>query len=155
MKEKVLKNYLLVTIDEVPQISLIDEVNISDKILLASPIFHSWLRNDEVGVVGIKFSSWMINQGYLSKKEKAVITKWSGSDSDFEIYFGPTTEHNSKSSLDEVVLFTSIIKLDKTLHGISFPMFGATIDKGEMERLESIIPRWGGEKQPEPEEPEE
>lgn len=139
---QILKNYMMVTIEEVPKCSMIDEPNNSEKIMLASPIFHSWLRNDSEGVIGLKFSSWMINNGQLTKKEKDVIALWSKSETDFEIFFGKTREYNPEKSLDEVVLYTSILKLDKVQHALSFPLFGASVDKKEMALLEASLPPW-------------
>lgn len=84
----------------------------------------------------------MINQGRLSKKEKELIKKWNCSDSDYEIFFGSNRDYNSENSLDEVVQYTSIIRFDKSNHGIAFPLFGANLDKKEMAELEVNLIKW-------------
>jgi hypothetical protein len=117
----------------------VDEDLVTDKIQLSSPIFHSWLRREGNGVVGLKFSTWMINTTVLTKKEKETVGKWEKSDSEFAIFFGGAKEYDEDASSDEVVKYTSIVKLDKVNHGISFPLFGPTLDKVEMAQLETKL----------------
>lgn len=136
------RNYITITIENVPKVQVMDEVDNNSKIKLASPIYHSWLRSEKSGIVGLKFSAWMINQSFLSKEEKAILKKWGKSNSDFEILFGDKTEYDVEKSKDDVVLFTSILKMDKTTHAISFPLFGVSVDKKEMAELEAMVPRW-------------
>lgn len=144
MEEKQVKvnNYLVITIEDPPRCQLIPEAEIHEKIIQRSPIYHSWLRNDDVGIVGIKISSWMINFGRFTKAEKEIIDRWIKLDSDMEISFGNKHKHNEKNSTEDLVLYTSILKLNKTQHGISFPMFGPALDKKEVVKLEANLNKW-------------
>lgn len=136
--EKTVKNYMAITIEQTPRISLIDEDNIGDKIINSRPIFHSWLRNKKVGIIGIRFSAWMINQTLLSKAEKDLINSWN-TESDYELFFGEEKEFDSENSIDDVVKYTSIIKLEKGVHGVAFPLFGTSMSKAEIANLESTF----------------
>lgn len=140
------RNYITITIEDSPKILAMEEADNNSKIKLASPIYHSWLRSDDNGIIGLKFSAWMINQSFLSKEEKATLKKWGKSNSDHEIFFGDHRDYNPEKSKDDVVLFTSILKMDKTTHGISFPLFGVSVDKKEMAELEANIPKWKSDK---------
>ena len=130
------------TIEDVPRIGIIDEDGLSQKMVQPGPFYHSWLRKEPTGVVGIKFSSWMISQGLLSKKEKEIISKWNKSKTDFEIYFSGREEYDTEISNDEVVTNTSILKLAKNSYAMAFPLFGSTIGKTEMSVLESNLLLW-------------
>lgn len=133
--------FLTISIDDPPRIALLDEDAINGKMVLPAPFYHSWLRG-AAGIIGVRFSSWMINQGLLSKKEKEVVAGWNKSKADHEVYFSPSHDYDEEKSNDEAVKHTSIIKLDKLTHAVAFPLFGESTSKSEMLALGANIAAW-------------
>lgn len=135
-------NYLAVTINSLPKAYLLAEGEVGDRIIHSRPIFHTWLRNSSSVIVGLKFSAWMVHQGILTREEKAVVAGWTRIASDHEVFFGPDTDYEEARSLDEVSRNTAIVKLDKDVHGLSFPLFGDVLGKGDRAFLESSLESW-------------
>jgi hypothetical protein len=135
-------SYLAVTIDAAPKAYLLGEGEVGDRIIHSRPIFHSWLRNSSSTIIGLKFSAWMVHQGILSREEKAIVAGWTRSASDHEIFFGPDRDYDEDRSLDEVAKNTSIVKLEKEMHGLSFPLFGDALGKSDRSYLEANIENW-------------
>ncbi len=150
MKQTAPRNYLAITVDPAPAVWLITEEQVREKVVQSSPIYHSWLRKAGAGIVGVRFSSWMINHGFLSRREKDVVTGWNRGEGDFEVFFGPEKEYDSDTEPDEEVRHTCLVKLEKDLLGVSLPLFGPALAKQEVARLEETLIPWA-KPAPEPE----
>jgi hypothetical protein len=135
-------NYLAVTISAEPKAYLLAEGEVGDRIIHARPIFHTWLRNSSSVIIGLKFSAWMVHQGSLSRDEKSIVAGWTRGGSDLEVYFGPDHGYEEDLSLDEVSRNTAIVKLDKDVHGLSFPLFGDILSKADRAHLEASLENW-------------
>lgn len=135
-------NYLAVTISADPKAYLLAEGEVGDRIIHARPIFHTWLRNSSSVIVGLKFSAWMVHQGCLSREEKSIVAGWTRIASDHEVFFGLDHGYQEDRSLDEVSRNTAIVKLDKDVHGLSFPLFGDVLGKGDRTYLETTLENW-------------
>ena len=90
----------------------------------------------------------MINHGPLPRKEKAIVSEWNKSESDFEVFFGSVREYDHEASLDDAFRNTSLLLFNRTLLGVSFPLFGPTLANPEIDRLEAGLMPWA---YPEPE----
>jgi len=147
MKEKTESpnKYLIITIEEPPHYEMQGEEFLKSKIIKRSPIYHNWVKNENAEIIGIKISSWMISTLKLSRKEKELITEWGKLDSDLEVYFGNHNTGNKSSISDDIVSFTTMLQLDFSRFGISFPLFGEATDKKEMGKLELNLIKWKDE----------
>ena len=63
----------------------------------------------------------MINHGPLPRKEKAIVSEWNKSESDFQIFFGDVREYDHEASLDDATRYTSLLLFNRTLMAVSFP----------------------------------
>lgn len=135
-------NYLAVTINAEPKAYLLAEGEVGGRIIHARPIFHTWLRNSSSIIVGLKFSAWMVHQGSLTREEKATVAGWTRIAADHEVFFGADHGYEEELSLDEVSRNTAIVKLDKDVHGLSFPLFGDVLGKGDRAYLETSLENW-------------
>lgn len=149
-KQAMKRNYVAVTIAPVPRVFLLDEGFARERTIFPSPISHSWARHPVSGIIGIRFCSWMINHGPLPRKEKAVVSEWNKSESDFEVFFGDSKEYDHEASLDDAFRHTSLLLLNRALLGVSFPLFGPTLARQEIDRLEAGLMPWA-HPDPEPE----
>lgn len=135
-------NYMAVTINAEPKAYLLAEGEVGDRIIHSRPIFHTWLRNGASTIIGLKFSAWMVHQSCLSRGEKSIVVGWTRNASDLEVFFGPEHEYDEDRSLDEIARNTSIVKLDRDMHGLSFPLFGEALGKGDRSYLEASLENW-------------
>lgn len=141
MAEQPLKQYVAVTVAPEPLIYVLADEDMPRKSIDSGPVFHSWLRSATNGIVGVKFSSWMIKQGKLPQAEKATVTRWNQSESDFEVFFGKSREYDHAEQDDEASP-GYIMRLDDKTLAICFPVHGSTLKKGEVESLTSSLPVW-------------
>lgn len=142
------RNYLAVTIAPVPRVYLLDEGFARERTIFPSPISHSWARHPVSGIIGVRFCSWMINHGPLPRKEKAIVSEWNKSESDYEVFFGDVRDYDYEASLDDASRYTSLLLFNRTLMAVSFPLFGPTLANPEIDRLEAVLRPWA---RPEPE----
>jgi hypothetical protein len=140
VKEPIVKNYVAITIEATPKIYLLEESRMPKGILSSGPIFHSWLRGRSVGIIGIKFSSWMIRQGNLTKTEKSTVALWNKSETDFEVFFGTEREYDGEANTDDESGHTYVLRLDGKILAICFPLFSSSLGKAEIDTLASSLP---------------
>ena len=135
-------SYMAVTLNSEPKAYLLAEGEVGDRIIHARPIFHTWLRNSASTIIGLKFSAWMVHQGSLNREEKAVVAGWTKVSSDHEVFFGLDRDYDEEKCLDEISRNTAIVKLDKDIHGLSFPLFGDALSKADRAFLEGSLENW-------------
>ncbi len=147
MKEKIESpnKYLIISIQEKPNYEIKGEAFLVNKIIKRSPIYHNWIKNERSEIIGIKISTYMISTLKLSSREKELIRDWGKLESDLEVFFGDNKKKDEKSISEDTVSYTTLVKLENDRHGISFPLFGETLDKKEMEKLEANLLTWKSE----------
>lgn len=139
MKEPIVRNYLAVTVVEDPKASILEESTMPKRISGHGPISHGWLRSRTAGVVGVKFSSWMIRQAELSKAEKTTVAAWNKSESDFEVFFGDERDYDQDLSQDDESGSAYLLRLNLKTLAICFPLQGSSLAKREAEALVSTL----------------
>ncbi len=142
MAEQTVRNYVAVTVDRDPRIFVLGEEDMPRKSLDTGLIFHSWLRAGASGVVGLKFSSWMIKQGKLTPIERSVVSRWNQSESDFEVFFGQGREYDYDEDKEDETGAAHILRLDAKTLAICFPLFGSTLGKRDVEALADTLAGW-------------
>jgi hypothetical protein len=142
MAEQIVRNYVAVTVDSDPRFFVLGEEDMPRKSLDTGLIFHSWLRAGASGVVGLKFSSWMIKQGKLTPTERSVVSRWNLSESDFEVFFGPGREYDHNEAQEDETGAAHMLRLDSKTLAICFPLYGSTLQKGDTEALAASLATW-------------
>lgn len=142
MTEQPPRRYLVVTVDPVPSLFILDEEAMPRKNRDNCTIFHSWLRSGASGVVGMKFSSWMIKLGKLSPTERQTVTGWNKSESDFEVFFGSSREYDKDDDAEDEAGSAYLLRLEGKPLAICFPIYGPTLKKGDAEALHATLKSW-------------
>lgn len=142
MAEQPVRNYLAVTVDPDPRVYVLGDMDMPRKSLDHGLVFHSWLRAGAAGVVGVKFSSWMIKQGKLTPAERSVVSRWNQAESDYEVFFGPGRDYDQAEELEDETGAAYMLRLDARTLAICFPLFGSTLRKGDAESLAGSLTGW-------------
>ena len=146
MAEQPVRNYVAVTLDAVPRVFMLKEEDIPRWGMQPGFIFHSWLRAGPTGVVGVKFSSWMIQQGSLTPAERSVVSQWNHSESDFEVFFGTAREYDHDDAEPDESSSACLMRLDASTLALCFPIYGSTLGKEGAAVLAASLTDWTGSK---------
>lgn len=142
MAEQLVRNYVAITVDAEPRVFLLKEDDIPKQRLEQGIIFHSWLSADATGVIGLKFSSWMIKHGHLTPAERSVVSRWNESETDFEVYFGPIRDYNRDDARPDETGSVCMTRLDANTLALCFPVHGSALGKGVAETLAASLTDW-------------
>jgi hypothetical protein len=145
MADQSVRNYVAVTVDAQQSVFMLKEGDIPRRGLEPGFIFHSWLRAGATGVIGVKFSSWMIKHGNLSLAERSVVARWNQCESDFEVFFGAVRDYDHNETQDETGS-ASLMRLDARTLALCFPIHGSTIGKVGAAALAASLTDWTGSK---------
>jgi hypothetical protein len=144
MAEQPLRHYVAVTVDTPSRVFALKEGDIPRWGREPGFIFHTWLRAASAGVVGVKFSSWMIKQGGLSPAERSVVTGWNRSESDFEVFFGNVRDYEQNEAQADETGSASLMRLDARTLALCFPIHGSSLGKAGAAALAATLPDWPG-----------
>ena len=142
MTEQPLKTYVAITVEPEPRVFVLEDADMPRRNIGSSPVLHSWLRAGAAGVIGVKFSSWMIKQSTLSTVEKSTVSLWNQSESDFEVFFGERREYDSDADQDDESGHAYLARLDSKTLAICFPIHGSSLGKQDVETLASTLTSW-------------
>jgi len=144
MAEQPVRNYVVVTLDIVPRVFMLKEEDIPRWGFQPGFIFHSWLRSGPAGVIGVKFSSWMIKQGNLTPAERSVVTQWNHSESDYEVFFGSVRDYDHDDAESDESGSAYLMRLDASTLALCFPIHGSTLGKAGAVVLAASLTDWTG-----------
>jgi len=145
MAEQPVRNYVAVTVDAQPRVFRLKEEDMPRWGMQPGFIFHSWLRAGATGVIGVKFSSWMIKHGGLTPAERTVVSRWNQSEADFEVFFGKDRDYDDNSDQQDETGSASMVRLNANTMALCFPIHGSTLGKGGTEALAALTD-WVGSK---------
>jgi hypothetical protein len=142
MAEQPVRNYVAITVDAEPRVFILKEEGIPKHRLEQGVIFHSWLCAGATGVIGLKFSSWMIKHGHLTPAERLVVSRWNESETDFEVYFGTNRDYDNDNARPDETGSVCMTRLDANTLALCFPVHGSMIAKGGAETLAASLTDW-------------
>lgn len=142
MTEQPDRKYVAITMQADPLVFLLGEEDMPRKRLDYSFIFHSWLHSGACGVIGVKFSSWMIKHGKLTPAERSVVSEWNRSESDFEVFFGKSRDYDHDKSQTDETGAACLMRLASGALAVCFPIFGSTLGKRDSEVLAANLADW-------------